>query len=254
MPCLGHSRLDWLIQIHTTQIALNCPIPQGQQLAKECLTVKKLILSLLALAVIAAADCASAQTAAPAADNSGHRIGLIDMAHVFQNYKKFEALRSELQAEIEKSDAEAKQKVERLQAMQTEIKKFDAGGAQYEQYEKQILEEKGEFDAFRAATQRRLARRESEMFKTIYTDVTAAVKLYADYAKYDHVMRFNRKGIDDSTSPQEAVQTMNKTFIYTNPSYDITEPVLDYLNRTYAKSGAGTPARQASQPGAPKRQ
>ena len=69
--------------------------------------MKKLILSLLALAVITATSTTTVQ-AQTAAATTGHRIGLIDMAHVFQNYKKFEALRTDLQAEITKSDAEAK--------------------------------------------------------------------------------------------------------------------------------------------------
>jgi outer membrane protein len=199
--------------------------------------VKQLIFSLLAVAVTATTGVAQAQSPAP---TKGHRVGLIDMAHVFQHYKKFEELRSGLQAEIEKSDAEAKVMVERLQKMQAEIKKFDAGSTEYEQREKQLLDLKGEFDAFRAATQRRLARRESETFKVIYTDVTKAVKLYAEYAHFDHVMRFNRKGIEEITNPQEAVQTMNKTFIYTNSENDITDVVLQYLNKPYA-TGAPAP-------------
>ncbi|MCP4171331.1 MAG: OmpH family outer membrane protein [Fuerstiella sp.] len=162
--------------------------------------MKQLIFSLLAVAVTATTGVAQAQSPAP---TKGHRVGLIDMAHVFQHYKKFEELRSGLQAEIEKSDAEAKVMVERLQKMQAEIKKFDAGSTEYEQREKQLLDLKGEFDAFRAATQRRLARRESETFKVIYTDVTKAVKLYAEYAHFDHVMRFNRKGIEEITNPQD---------------------------------------------------
>ena len=206
--------------------------------------MKKSILSILAMAVMITAGTVQAQDGAPSA---GHRIGLIDMAHVFQNYKKFEALRSELQTEIEQNDAEAKQMVERLQKMQEEIKKFDSGGAQYEQAEKSILNEKGKFDGFVGAAKRRLARRESEMFKVVYTDVTAAVKLYAEYAKFDHVMRFNRKGMDDTTSPQEAVQTMNKTFIYWNADNDITDKVLNYLNQQYAKANPGAnPVRTVS--------
>ncbi len=209
--------------------------------------MKKLILSLLAIAVVST-TASSVQAQSAAAATGGHRIGLIDMAHVFQNYKKFEALRTDLQAEIEKSDAEAKVMVERLQQMQSEIKKYDAGAPQYEQYEKQILDEKGKFDSFRASTQRQLARRESEMFKPIYTDVTAAATAYAKHAKYDHVMRYNRKGIDDTTNPQEAVQTMNKTFIYTNADNDITDVVLNYLNQTYEKSPGykPVPAKQVS--------
>ena len=196
--------------------------------------MKKLILSLLALAVIATTSTATVQ--AQTAAKTPHRIGVIDMAHVFQNYKKFEALRTDLQAEIVKSDAEAKKMVERLQQMQTEMKKYDAGGPQYETAEKNILDQKGKFDSFRASTQRQLARRESEMFKVIYTDVTAAVTAYAKHAEFDHILRFNRKGIDDTTNPQDAVQTMNKTFIYTTPENDLTDVVLNYLNQQYEKS------------------
>ena len=195
--------------------------------------MKNFVLSLLALTVLGTASVHAQGTTPSTAP--GHRIGLIDMALVFQEYDKFEGLRNELQAEIEKSDAEAKGMVERLQKMQGELAKFDAGGPQYEAAERQILDEKGKFDSFRASTQRQLARRESEMFKVVYNDVTAAVKLYAEYAKFDHVMRFNSNGITYTTTPQEAVQTMNKTFIYTRSENDITKTVLDYLNKEYAK-------------------
>lgn len=205
--------------------------------------MKQLLLTLLAVAVTATTGAVQAQNPAP---TKGHRVGLIDMAHVFQNYKKFEELRSGLQAEIEKSDAEAKVMVDRLQKMQAEIKKFDAGSPEYEQREKQLLDLKGEFDAFRAATQRRLARRESETFKVIYTDVTKAVKLYAEYAHFDHVMRFNRKGIEEIKNPQEAVQTMNKTFIYTSSENDITDVVLQYLNKPYAPGAPATKTKSTT--------
>lgn len=205
--------------------------------------MKKMMLSVLAIMTIASTSAVQAQDSSA---NMPHKVGLIDMAYVFQNYTKFEDLRNQMQAEIEKSEAEGKAMMERLQKMQEEIKKYDAGSPQYEQAEKTILNEKGKFDAFRAATQRQLARRESEMFKTIYGDVTAAVTKYAEYAKFTHVMRFNRKGIDDTTSPQEAVQTMNKTFIYWNKSNDITDMVLNFLNKQYAQVGGQSKVRTAS--------
>ena len=205
--------------------------------------MKNTLLSLLTLAAISFTNTVQAQTATA---EKPHRIGVIDMAHVFQQYKKFETLRNSLQAEIDKSDAQAKQMVEVLQKMQADLKKYDAGSSEYEAAEARILSKKGEFDSFRATTQRRLARAESDMFKQIYADVTDAVEKYAQYKKFDHVMRFNRKGIDDTTTPQEAVQTMNKNFIYSNPANDITDPVLSYLNRKFASAKGGTPARTVS--------
>lgn len=217
--------------------------------------MKKLVFALLAACAVSLT--AQAQNNPPAAARTAPAgssfVGLIDMAEVFQGYKKFESLRTELQAEIDKSDAEARGKLEALQKLQTEIneKKFAPGSAQFEQAERQLLEAKGEFEAFRAATQRKLARRESEMFKTIYADTTNAVTLYADYKKYTVVLRFDRKGIDENTPPQEAVQRMNKQVVFYRAEDDITDTVLKYLNSEYEKSGGKVPARAASATSAP---
>ncbi|MCA9036065.1 MAG: OmpH family outer membrane protein [Planctomycetaceae bacterium] len=203
--------------------------------------MKKTVFSLLAALVFSVATPVMAQSgAAPTSEPS--RVGLIDMAQVFQGYKKFEDLRNSLQAEIESNDAQAKGMLERLQKLQAEIneKKFTPGSPQFEQAEKQLLQGKSDFEAFREQVQRKLARKESEMFKEIYGDTTNAVALYAQYAKYTMVLRFDSKNIDDNTAPSEAVQRMNKQVVFHNPNDDITKTVLDYLNKQYDKSrGAG---------------
>lgn len=207
--------------------------------------MKKTVFSLLASLAITLASPVMAQNGAPAGGQAQpdlpHRVGLIDMAEVFQGYKKFEDLRNALQAEIESSDAEAKAMLERLQKLQGEIneQKFQPGSPQFEQAEKQLLQGKSDFEAFRAQTQRKLARRESEMFKIIYSDTTKAVALYADFAKYTVVVRFDRKDIDDNTAPAEAVQRMNKQIVFHRAKDDITDVVLGYLNKEYAKTAGG---------------
>ena len=223
----------------------------------------KIVVALLTAATVSFASPILAQDAAkppagntpPAKDASPHRVGLVDMAEVFQGYKKFEDMRAELQAEIEKSDAEAKLMVERMQKMQQEMmeSKLAPGSPQYEQGEKALLDAKGEFEAFRAATQRKLARRESEMFKVIYADTTNMVKKYAEFAKFTVVIRFDRKDINDETAPSEAVQRMNKQVVYYRGEDDITDVVLSTLNKQYESTnspGASTPpVRRTSGPG-----
>jgi outer membrane protein len=220
--------------------------------------VKNLVVVLVAaiaagfLSPVQAQDAAKPAPAA-AKDTTPHRVGLVDMAEVFQGYKKFEDLRAELAAEIEKSDAEAKVMVERMQKMQQGMQesKLAPGSPEYEQAEKTLLNAKGEFEAFRAATQRKLARRESEMFKVIYADTTSMVKKYAEYAKYTVVVRFDRKDIDENTPPNEAVQRMNKQVVYYRADDDITDVVLQTLNKQYEGSAgrsAVTPVRGVSDP------
>jgi outer membrane protein len=185
-----------------------------------------------------AQDSPKAPAAASTKAAPPSRVGLVDMAEVFAGYEKFKDMREELAAEIEKSDAEAKVMVERMQKMQQEMteQQLAPGSAQYEKAEKDLLNEKGQFEAFRAATQRKLARRESEMFKVIYSDTTSMVKKYAEYANYTVVVRFDRKGIDENTAPNEAVQRMNKQVVYHRTEDDITDVVLQTLNKQYKGS------------------
>lgn len=198
----------------------------------------------------AIAQEAARPAAKPAAERTMSRVGLIDMAKVFEGYAKFKVLRDELAAEIEKSDAEARVMVEKMQAMQKELQEsgFQAGSAEYERAEKGLLDAKGEFEAFRAATQRKLARRESEMFKVIYADTTSMIRKYAEWAEYTVVIRFDSKDIEEDTPPAEAVQRMNKQVVFYRAENDITDIVLQSLNKAYQGSAAAakTPARAAS--------
>lgn len=206
--------------------------------------MKRLTLSLLAIAVLAVTS--QAEAAAPKAAASS--VGLIDMAHVFQNYEKFKDLRAGLQTAVEQSDAEAKQMAQKFQELQKrlaeESKQLDPGSAEYENNERRLLDEKAKFESWRAATQRSLARRETEMLKTVYSDVSKMVKAYAEYREYSMVLRFNRKGVDDDMQPQQAIQAMNKNVIYHQAGNDITDIVLKQLNSQYT-SKSGTRARTA---------
>ncbi len=206
------------------------------------------MLATLALAYQSPLTAQEAAPAAPAADRSPSRVGLIDMPMVFEGYDKFKVLRDELSAEIEKSDAEAKVMVERMQQKQKDLQEsgLQPGSPEYEQAERGLLDAKGEFESFRAATQRRLARRESDMFKVIYADASGMVQRYAEHVGYTVVIRFDSKGIEDETAPAEAVQRMNKQVVYHRPENDITKIVLSALNREYASRRTATPARAAS--------
>ena len=63
-------------------------------------TVVALLAAVTLISPVIAQD--GEKPAASPKDASPHRVGLVDMAEVFQGYKKFEDMRAELQAEIEK--------------------------------------------------------------------------------------------------------------------------------------------------------
>ena len=219
--------------------------------------MKKFLASTAAVAAIAGLmviGTAKAQNAAPAA-NLPHKVGLIDMAHIFKNYKKFEALREDLKVEIQASEEKAKGSVAQMKALEEQMKQTTPGSPDNVKFEKQLLGLKADFDAYRASMQRDFLRKESQIYKTVYLEVEDAVGLYAKHYKYTLIMRFNREGLDVAAEPNDVLQRMNRQVIYHQESDDITMAVLDYLNDKYSRTPNGVVPRVGggANPKAPKR-
>tara|TARA_R110002095_G_scaffold138534_1_gene120155 strand:- start:92336 stop:93013 length:678 start_codon:yes stop_codon:yes gene_type:complete len=218
--------------------------------------VKKLITSATVIAIAGCVTCftetVSAQTPAPANAKSSveHKVGLIDMAHVFKNYTKFSALREELKTEIQQSDGKAKAMAEQIQAVQKEMQDFKQGSPEYLAREKQLAQAASDFEAFRKVAQRDFLRKESRIYHTIYMEVTETVKKYAKIYNYTLIMRFNRENLD-TDDPKKLIQGMNRQVVFHRADDDITLSVLDYLNRSYKPSSGGSsiaPTRSTTRP------
>ena len=189
--------------------------------------------------------------AAPTASNVPHKVGLIDMAHVFKHYKKFEELREELKIEISGSEEKAKAMQAELATMQANMKKLIEGSPEFTKAEQDIVKKAGDFESFRRSASREFLKKESLIYKQIYDETSDAVKKYADFYKYTLVIRFNREELD-TENPQNLLQGMNRQVVYHRGEDDITLSVLDFLNRKYAAAPTSSPAaapRSTKKPG-----
>lgn len=198
---------------------------------KKCIVLAVAVLG----ACLSADSSAFAQGSGAPAAAVAHKVGLIDMAHIFKNYKKFDALREDLKNEIASSDAKAKQMVTQLKALDDQLKQMKQGSPGYVEKEKQLLQVNSDFEAFRKGAQRDFVRKESQIYKTVYLEVSDAVEKYAYHYKLTLVMRFNREELEGADEPQDVLNRMNRQIVYFRPEDDITEPVLTFLNRNYEK-------------------
>ncbi len=178
----------------------------------------------------------AAPSAAPAAP-SLHKVGLIDMAHIFKNYDKFKALTESLQKEIEASDADAKKMLDQLQARQQLLTSgtLAEGSPDYTKAETELLEMQTNLEAFRRKAQRDFLRKEADVYKTVYMEVEDAVTRYARYYKYTLILRFNRQTVDSAENPRDVISGMNRQVVFHRSDEDITDPILSHLNGEWQK-------------------
>lgn len=193
------------------------------------------------MALVAAVCCtasANAQNGNAKANATPHKVGLIDMAHVFKNYKKFKQLREDLKKEIQKSDNQAKGMVEKLKELQANLKspKFKKDSPQVKAWRKQFIELSATYQSYRQEEQAKFLEREAQIYRTVYLEVAAAVKIYAEWYKYTLILRWNSEGVAEAKGAKTILGRMNRQVIYVKEGLDITVPILTYVNQQYIKT------------------
>lgn len=166
---------------------------------------------------------------------SAHKVALIDMAHLFNEYNKFKDLREQLKGEITQKDETAKLMQKELQAMAAQIKSgsLKPGSPDYEKIETKILNMNSQFEIFKKKAKRDFVLREAQIYKEVYLEVAKAVDQYATFYKYTAVLRFSRKKVDETDDPRELIKNMNNQVVWSDKNADITDEVLKYLNGRY---------------------
>ena len=219
--------------------------------------MKKVIVAASAIALLAGVlsltgDAWSQQDPkGAAAPNVPHKVGLIDMAHVFKNYKKFEQLREDLKLEISASEEKAKAVQQETTTLQQQLKTFTEGSPEYTKTEKQLVQKAAEFEGFRREKSREFLKKESQIYSQIYHEVEDVVKLYANQFGYTLVIRFNRED-PETDNPQQVLQNMNRQVVFYREDDDITQKILNKLNKNH-QSGEQRGGERAASPSAPSR-
>ena len=89
-----------------------------------------------------------------------------------------------------------------------------------------------------AAQQRELVRKEAQIYKTIYLEVSDAVEKYATHFNFTLVLRFSSDDVGGSDNAEDVMRGLNKQVVYFRPSEDITNPICEFLNRRYQRTAA----------------
>ncbi|QDT63095.1 OmpH family outer membrane protein [Calycomorphotria hydatis] len=186
-----------------------------------------------AMAVVA--GIISASPAAYAQAKSPSSVGLIDMAEVFENYQKFKDLREGLKDELKSREGEIKSIAEAIQKAQKDLQEspFEKNSPQYVDQEKRLITLNAELKTKQATIQREFLRRESQMYKDVYMEVSKMVGAAANHYGYTVVLRFRRGDVGTEDEAQKILQGMNRLVIYHQTQDDITDRVIQVLNKSY---------------------
>lgn len=162
------------------------------------------------------------------AAGGGVRVAVIDVQKVFKGYTKFTTLNSELKAAIDAKETELREIEQNIRSKVQQAQQL-TNQKDRDRIEKEVADLKFEFEKNRRDYQAEFLRRESDIYSTIYSEVTDVVEALAKHNGIHLVLRLKDEG--EQNNPQVVLQTIAREVVYAHPNLDITEVVVAELNQ-----------------------
>lgn len=215
--------------------------------------MKKLILSLTAaLCLSGIVGTVQAQNTRPATKSAALpvKIGLVDMARVFKEYNKFKVLREGLKGTMETRMKEAQAIANEAKEITEQLKLLKQGSAEFIAKEARLAELTTQFQTKQKLAQAEYVREEAKIFEQIYVEARDVIKLYSEHFKYTLVIRFNSQPLnEEQKNPNAVANQLNKLIVYHRAQDDITDAIVEYLNRKFPSTPKTTNTARDQKPG-----
>lgn len=187
------------------------------------------------------APAAAPASAAPAAPT----MAVIDVAKIFKNHQRFMQAMNDIKKEIEDFDTFVKGEQQKLKTTSEQLQQFRPGTTEYKQREEYLARMGSELQVKIGLKKKEFLETEARTYFQYYREIEQSVANFARLNKISFVLRFNSEDMkeDDRSS---VLQGVNKAVVYYNPSYDITNYILQDLNRGGTTTPASTPPANAT--------
>ena len=182
---------------------------------------------------------------ATAQNRPGTTIALLDIEQVFQEYRRYKAMLDDVRKDEQALETLVRAKAKELTAMQTELRDYKPGTANYSQLEGKIAKLKADTTVDTDLKRKQFIIRRSKASHAVYQDITRTVAKFAEANGINLVMAYDKRTVDPN-NPNQVLTEINRRVIYQR-SLNITKYIIDQLN-------AGVPPTEVSnRPGAPTR-
>lgn len=202
----------------------------------------------LVLSPVAAQQPQPAQPAQPAATGQGLQpgpanIAVIDIAAIYKNHTRFTQMMNEIKTDMEAADAAMKKEREALKGMAESLDQFRSGTPDYKRLEEEIARRQSNLATQVQLQKKEFLLREARVHYTVYQEVMQEVDYFAASHGIAMVFRFNSEPVDVE-KPDEVLRYINKPIVWTPQGCNITQYVLERVNRAQLNNAQPAAMRQ----------
>lgn len=189
---------------------------------------------LAAMAVAAAAGgYGLQQTRGQAGGGSAVIVGVVDMMRLFNSYDKTKWLNAEFERQKQRIEQEITQRDAKLKTLSESLGYYAPDSEEYRRTSWELVQARAEREAFLSAAEYQVGNEHRDLTLKTYKEIEAMIASIAQRRGIDVVLTFEQleEKLPDSNAVRQQIRF--RQVIYYHPRTDITNEVLDALNRDF---------------------
>lgn len=178
-----------------------------------------------------------------AAARPGPFLVLLDVPSVFKQHAGFKQMMNNMKASAQRDEEQLKAERDAIQKLTEMLKDFRRGSAEYKARAEEITKRQADLAVQLRLHQDEYRQREAAIFYKVYNDMLAVVDYYARANGISMVLKFNSETAN-LEEPESVVPFINRRVVWHAGNLDITQVILNELNRrgAFPPPGATPPA------------
>jgi Skp family chaperone for outer membrane proteins len=194
------------------------------------------VLSLSCFSAIAVAQGPAAQPMA------GSRMALIDVSRIYKSNARFKGMMEDMKADVERAEAQVKAQKEAITKLAERLQELNKGTPDYNDMEKDLAKRQADLAVAVQLQKNEFLQREATIYHNVYQEIWQETDYFCKQNRIDMVLRFNGEKVDVNR-PDSVLAFINKPVVWYAPDMDITDQILQQLNRRAINPG---PANRAA--------
>ncbi len=189
----------------------------------------------------------------PVANPTGTRIAVVDVGYIVKNHPTIRLQQTTIKDQVKAAQEELVKRREALVKEAEQLKEFKEGSPQFNQLQERLANQEAQLKLDMVRKEKELDGVEATMAITFYQELQTLIKSVAEHNQIDMVLRSNREE-PDLKQPATIQMALEKGVVYSKPTMDMTDLILNMIKQQSPAAPAGptatgAPTRNAAAPG-----
>ncbi|MCF6150100.1 MAG: OmpH family outer membrane protein [Candidatus Kuenenia sp.] len=171
--------------------------------------------------------------------SGGLKIGVVDLNIVFEKYEKRKKYDADLREEEKSYQTKINDKKKELVSLKDKIQLMDLGSQDRKKYEEEFERKNIELESYAKVAEKSLMRKYKESFELLYSEVLKEIEAIGRQNRYDLIIKKEEAELQSGGISEMQFKVGIKTVLYHSDAVDITNQVINLLNKKYSKADKG---------------